>query len=137
MLYIARGTQNDRGINALPMAKSIVTIYRTKTQINKPKLTLEGLLINQWSFSIIQNWRINCKVRQTWILTSNVSFPITLVLNALLQCVPQFQNGKLIIHELILREIILIIISLFFKACERKNGDICEWDRSMLQVCFK
>ena len=35
MLYIARGTQNDRGINALPMAKSIVTIYRT--QIKKDK----------------------------------------------------------------------------------------------------
>ena len=44
---------------------------------------------------------------------------ITLVLNALLQCVLQFQNGELIIHELILREIILIIISLFFKACAR------------------
>ena len=35
MLYIARGTQNNRGINALPMAKSIVTIYRT--QIKKDK----------------------------------------------------------------------------------------------------
>ena len=55
MLSIATGTQNDRGINGLPMAKSIVTIYRTKTQINKPKLTLEGLLMIIFYYSKFKN----------------------------------------------------------------------------------